>query len=341
MKKRILVTGGTGYIGSHTVVELIENGFEVIIVDNLSNSKIEAINGIETITGIRPVFEKVDLCCKEEVDFIFNKYTDIEGVIHFAAFKAVGESVEFPMKYYYNNMNSLLNVLNAIQKSKNQISFVFSSSCAVYGNSDILPVSEDLPLGKPTSPYGNTKLFAEIILQDIVKQFENLKVIALRYFNPIGAHHSGFIGEAPLKTYNLIPILTETATGVRKEMYVFGNDYDTPDGTCLRDYIHVVDIAKAHIIALKRLIEENKISDYEYYNLGIGKGFSVLDIINTFEKVSGKKINFKIVDRRVGDVAEVYASTKLANEVLNWKAQLNLSEMLLSAWKWENEFRNY
>jgi UDP-glucose 4-epimerase len=341
MKKKVLVTGGTGYIGSHTVVELIENGFEVIILDNLSNSKIDVLDGIKKITGIRPLFEKIDLCNKNEVDFFFNKYHDFESIIHFAAFKAVGESVEFPLMYYYNNMLSIINLLEAIKNSERRINFVFSSSCAVYGNSEILPVSEDLSFGEPTSPYGNTKQFAEKILRDTVRECENFKTIALRYFNPIGAHPSGFIGEAPLKTYNLIPILTETATGKRKEMYVFGNDYNTIDGSCVRDYIHVVDIAKAHIIALKRIINNEIKSDFEFFNLGLGRGFSVFEVIKSFEKVSQKSINYKVVNKREGDVAEVYASTKLANSVLGWKAQYNLDEMLFMAWKWESEYRNY
>lgn len=341
MNKKILVTGGTGYIGSHTVVELIENNFEVIVVDNLSNSKIEVLDGIMKITGKRPAFEKVDLCNENEVNNLFIKYPDLDGIIHFAAYKAVGESVEFPMKYYHNNMVSILNLLNAINKYNREINFVFSSSCAVYGNSKVLPVSEDLQLGEPTSPYGNTKLFAEKILKDIANLNQHLKIISLRYFNPIGAHSTGFIGESPLKTYNLIPLLTETATGVRKEMYVFGNDYPTPDGSCIRDYIHVVDVAKAHILSLKRLIENKTTSKYDYFNLGIGKGFSVFEIIKSFEKACGKNVNYKVVDRRVGDVSEVWASTKKANEILGWKAIYNLDEMLLSAWKWESEFRNY
>jgi len=341
MKKKILVTGGTGYIGSHTVVELIQNNYEVIIIDNLSNSKPEALDGIEKITGIRPIFEKVDLCQKNEVETFFTKYKDLNGIIHFAANKAVGESVENPLMYYHNNLISMIYLLEAIKNYGKNIELVFSSSCAVYGDSDILPVSEDIVIKDATSPYGRTKQIAEKMIQDTVLVYNNLQCIALRYFNPIGAHFSGKIGEAPLQSYNLIPILTQTATQKRKEMYVYGNDYDTPDGTCLRDYIHVVDIAKAHIIAMNRLLERQNISNFEFYNLGLGQPFSVLEIIKTFEKVSEKTINYKIVERRTGDVASVYASTKLANEVLKWKAELNLEDMLLSAWKWESEYRYY
>jgi len=341
MKKKILVTGGTGYIGSHTVVELLQNNFEVIIIDNLSNSKIEALSAIEKITGIKPNFAKVDLCNQTEVNNFFNENKDLDGIIHFAAGKAVGESVENPLMYYHNNLISMIYLLEAIKNYTKNIELVFSSSCAVYGDSEILPVSEDLPIKQATSPYGRTKQYAEMMIQDCLKIHNNFNCIALRYFNPIGAHQSGFIGEAPLKSYNLIPILTETATLKRKEMYVFGNDYDTPDGTCVRDYIHVVDIAKAHIIAMNRLLNKQNLNKFEFYNLGLGKGFSVLDIIKTFEKVSSKTINYKIVERRTGDVSTVYASTKLANDVLKWKAELTLEDMLLSAWKWESEFRNY
>ncbi len=335
MNEKILVTGGTGYIGSHTVVELLENNFQVVIIDNLINSKERTLSQIEKITGKRPEFHKLDLCNLQAVTDFFSVNQDITGIIHFAAFKAVGESVSFPMKYYHNNLTSLINLLFCLSTYSKPVKLVFSSSCAVYGDSDILPVSENLAMKSATSPYGRTKQIAEQMLQDYILTNTNLQAIALRYFNPIGAHPTIEIGEDPIKTYNLIPLLTATALQKRNELYVFGNDYDTADGTCVRDYIHVVDIAKAHIIALKRLLENENKNRYEYYNLGLGKGYSVLDIINTFEKVTSKKVAYKILERRTGDVSAVWASTKKANDILKWKADMTLEEMLLSAWQWE------
>ncbi len=332
---KILLTGATGYIGSHTAVELIQHGHSVIIIDNLSNSKIQVLDGIKRITGVKPGFERIDLRYKDQIlDFLL-QHNDIDGVIHFAAYKAVAESIEKPLMYYENNLFSTINLINALVKQHKKIAFVFSSSCTVYGIPEKLPVTESMPLKEPTSPYGKTKLLSEYALMDTVKQYDNINVISLRYFNPIGAHHSAEIGESPLKTYNLIPILTEVANGKRKEILVFGNDYPTPDGTPVRDYIHIEDLAKAHLIAMERLLNHDNKSNYEAFNLGIGKGYSVLEIIKTFEKVSGKKINYRIVDRRPGDIAEIYADTTLANKELKWKAEHGLEDMLRSAWLWE------
>ncbi len=331
----ILLTGATGYIGSHTAVELIEAGYEVIIIDNLSNSKIQALDGIKRITGVKPRFYNIDLRYKDQVFKIFIKHPEIKGIIHFAAFKAVSESIEKPLMYYENNLFATLNLLSVINTLNLKVAFVFSSSCTVYGIPDKLPVTEDMPLKEPTSPYGKTKLLSEYALMDTVKVQEGLNVISLRYFNPIGAHPSLEIGESPLKTYNLIPILTEVATGKRKELLVFGNDYPTPDGTPVRDYIHVVDLAKAHVLALKRLLLGKNKSSYEAFNLGVGRGYSVLEVIKTFEKVTGKKIPYRITGRRPGDIAEIYAGTDLAEKELGWKAKYNLEDMLKTAWLWE------
>lgn len=339
-KGRVLVTGGTGYIGSHTVVELINEGFEVVIVDNLSNSSADVLNGIEAITGVTPDFEQFDLCDKDKVDAFFKKYHNIEAIIHFAASKAVGESVEKPLLYYRNNLVSLLNLLDAMKVSSAK-SIVFSSSCTVYGQPDILPVTEEAPIKKALSPYGNTKQISEEILQDTIAAEADIKAIALRYFNPIGAHPSAKIGELPLGVpQNLVPFVTQTAIGLRDQLKVFGNDYDTPDGSCIRDYIHVVDLAKAHVIAIKRLLENKNKSNFEVFNLGTGNGVSVLEIINTFEKVTGIKLNYQIVGRRAGDIEKVWADTRFANEVLGWKAQSTLEETILSAWNWEKYIRS-
>jgi UDP-glucose 4-epimerase len=331
---KILVTGGTGYIGSHTVVELQQKGYEVIIVDNLSNSSESVLSSIEKISGKKPVFEKIDLTDDAAIISLFEKHKQIKGVIHFAAFKAVGESVENPLKYYHNNLYSLINLLICMKKAKIK-PLVFSSSCTVYGEPDSLPVTEKAPIKAALSPYGNTKQICEEIIKDTLKT-SDLQTVLLRYFNPIGAHNSALIGELPIGVpNNLVPYITQTAIGKRELLNVYGNDYPTPDGTCIRDYIHVVDLAKAHVIAVDRLIENKNKSAFEIFNLGTGNGFSVLEVISTFEKVSGKKLNYKIVDRRSGDVAMIYSDCELANKELGWKAKLGLEEMLSSSWKWE------
>lgn len=337
--KQILVTGGTGYIGSHTTVELQNAGFEVVIVDNFSNSSIEVLDGIEKITGIRPAFEEFDLIDKEKVDAFFEKYRNIEAIIHFAAFKAVGESVANPIKYYRNNLTSLVNILDAMGRY-NVKGLVFSSSCTVYGQPESLPVTENAPVVKANSPYGNTKQISEEIIQDSLQACPELKSIALRYFNPVGAHPTALIGELPLGVpQNLVPFITQTAAGLRKQLSVFGSDYNTPDGTAIRDYIHVVDLAKAHVVAVKRLVESKNKKKFEIFNLGTGNGLSVLDIVKTFEKVTGQKLNYALVDRRPGDVEKVYADTTFANEELGWKSESTLDDILISAWKWERKIR--
>jgi len=332
-KAKILVTGGLGFIGSHTVVELQNEGFEVVIIDDLSNTRIEVMDGIKAITGIEPEYINLDLKNKALVEAFFDQHR-IEGVIHFAASKAVGESVEQPLKYYENNISSLLYMLESMEKHKVS-NFIFSSSCTVYGQADELPITEDAPVKPAESPYGNTKQIGEEILNDLTR-VSDLKAIALRYFNPIGAHESGLIGELPLGVpQNLIPFVTQTAAGFRKELSVFGDDYPTPDGTAVRDYIHVVDLAKAHISALRRLLEDRNKSKMEFFNIGTGKGSSVLEVIKAFEKVSKKDLNYKIVSRREGDITAAYADTSLANKELNWKANLGLEEALASAWQWQ------
>ncbi len=332
---KILLTGGLGYIGSHTAVELINEGYDILIADNLSNSKIQALDAIEKLTGKKVKFEIIDFRNKSQVEKLFETHKDIRGVIHFAAFKAVAESIKYPMMYYENNIFSTINLLNAIKSLNRKIYFVFSSSCTVYGIPGKLPVSEDMPLQEPTSPYGKTKLLSEYMIMDLANVYTDFQAISLRYFNPIGAHHSLELGESPLKTYNLVPILTEVAIGKRPEILIFGNDYPTRDGTPVRDYIHIEDLAKAHVIALTRLMQQKNNSNYEAFNLGIGKGYSVLEVIKTFEKVSGKKIPYRIVERRPGDIAEIYASTEKANKILGWKAKYNLEDMLRTAWLWE------
>lgn len=337
---KILVTGGTGYIGSHTVVELQQQGFEVIIVDNLSNSNIDVLNGIEKITGIRPAFENVDCTDYVNLDRMFDKYPDIEAIIHFAASKAVGESVEKPLLYYRNNLVSLMNLLQLmpVHKVKN---IVFSSSCTVYGQPDILPVTENASIKVALSPYGNTKQISEEIIRETAYSNNFYRSIILRYFNPIGAHPSAEIGELPNGVpNNLLPFVTQTAMGIRKQLQVFGNDYNTPDGSCIRDYIHVVDLAKAHVIAVKRMLENKSKSNVETFNLGTGRGLSVLEIINTFEKINGVKVPYKIVERREGDIEKVWADPTFANEELGWKAEETVEETLRSAWKWELNLAN-
>ena len=338
---KILVTGGTGYIGSHTAVELINEGFEVVIVDNLYNSKFGVLNGIERITGVRPFFEQIDLCDKDKTEVLLKKHPDIKAIIHFAAYKAVSESIEQPLKYYHNNLVSLINLLELMQQNAIQ-NLIFSSSCTVYGQPEKLPVTEDAPVQTATSPYGNTKQISEEIIHDIVAVANNIKSIALRYFNPIGAHPSAFIGELPVGVpNNLVPFITQTAIGLREQLLVFGNDYNTPDGSCIRDYIHVVDLAKAHVVAVRRLLENKNKAKLEMFNIGTGRGVSVLELIHTFEKVTGVKFNYKIVDRRPGDVEQVWANTVYANSELGWKAQSSLEETLKSAWDWEKNLIKY
>ncbi|MDA3906237.1 MAG: UDP-glucose 4-epimerase GalE [Bacteroidales bacterium] len=331
---KILVTGGTGYIGSHTVVELQKEGFDVIIVDNLSNSYANVVDKIEQISGIRPIFEKFDLTDIEKTNDFFNRHSDLDGIIHFAAFKAVGESVNDPLMYYRNNIGSLVNILENMRIHK-IANLVFSSSCTVYGQPEVLPVSEESPILMAMSPYGNTKQISEEIITD-TSSVTNVKAILLRYFNPIGAHETALIGELPLGVpNNLVPFITQTAIGIREQLSVFGSDYNTPDGTAIRDYIHVVDLAQAHVVAVERMINNKGKKDVEIFNLGTGNGFSVLEVINSFEKVSGEKLNYKIVDRRAGDIEIVYADTTFANDELGWKAKKSLDEMMLSSWNWE------
>jgi UDP-glucose 4-epimerase len=340
MNKLILVTGGTGYIGSHTVVELMNEGFDVVIVDNLSNSEKSVLDGISEITGRRPYFEQFDICDKEKLDNFFRIYKKLDAIIHFAAFKAVGESIEKPLMYYQNNITTLTNLLECMV-NYNIPNIVFSSSATVYGQPDELPVTEQAPFKPADSPYGNTKQIAEDIIRDTVKVNPDLSAISLRYFNPIGAHSSALIGELPRGVpNNLVPFITQTAIGIRDELKVFGDDYDTPDGSAVRDYINVVDLAKAHVVSIKRMIENKSKANLEVFNLGTGKGSSVLEIINAFDKVTGEKLNYKIVGRRLGDVESVYADTKLANDELGWKARIGLEETLLSAWNWEKYIRN-
>jgi UDP-glucose 4-epimerase len=335
---KILVTGGLGFIGSHTVVELQNEGVEVVIIDDLSNSSEDVLKGIQTITGKQPIFEKLDLREKIAVQNFFKKYNDISGVIHFAASKAVGESVKNPLLYYENNINTLVYLLQELQ-NKSESCFIFSSSCTVYGQAEVMPITENSAVQPAMSPYGNTKQIGEEIIIDVAK-VTNLNAILLRYFNPIGAHSSAEIGELPIGVpQNLVPFITQTAMGLRQELSVYGNDYPTPDGTCIRDYIHVVDLAKAHVLALQRLIAKKNQEKVEVFNLGTGTGSSVLEVINAFEKVSGCKLPYKIVDRREGDVVSAYANTNKANAVLGWKAQSTLEEALESAWKWEQKIR--
>lgn len=336
---KIVVTGGLGFIGSHTVVELQNEGFEVVVVDNLSNSSEDVLKGIVAITGKMPVYEKMDLREKAAVQGFFKKHDDVAGVIHFAASKAVGESVENPLLYYENNINALVYVLQELEK-KPSANFIFSSSCTVYGQAEAMPITENAPVQQPISPYGNTKKIGEEIITDTAK-VTNISAILLRYFNPIGSHPSAEIGELPIGVpQNLVPFITQTGFGLRQELSVYGDDYPTADGTCVRDYIHVVDLAKAHVIALQRLVNNKNLEKVETFNLGTGKGSSVLEVIHSFEKVSGKKLPYKIVPRREGDITEAYANTDKANNVLGWKAQSTLDEAMASAWKWEQKIRS-
>jgi UDP-glucose 4-epimerase len=336
---KILVTGGLGFIGSHTVVELQANNHEVVIVDDLSNTTIEVLARIESITQKSVTFEQLDLKSKSDVDLLFSRHPDLDGVIHFAAFKAVGESVGTPLEYYENNLCSLVYVLQQMRNRKLD-NFIFSSSCTVYGQAKELPITENSPVQSALSPYGNTKQIGEEIIQDaiVAHQFNS---IALRYFNPIGAHPSAKIGELPLGVpLNLVPYVTQTAIGLRKELSVFGDTYETRDGTCVRDYIHVVDVAKAHVVAMERLLNKSNQESFEVFNLGSGTGSTVLEVIESFEKVSGEKLNYKIVERRAGDVTAAYADTSKAREVLGWQAEKSLDEAMADAWRWEKVVRN-
>lgn len=335
---KILVTGGTGYIGSHTVVELQQEGFEVVVVDALYNSQKEVLDNIAKITGKKPEFEQFDLTNQDKTADFFHRHQDLEGVIHFAAHKAVADSVQHPIKYYRNNLDSLMNILDNMN-TYGIPNIVFSSSCTVYGQADQLPVSESAPIKKAESPYGNTKQIAEEIISDTV-HVSPLHAIALRYFNPIGAHESGLIGEIPNGVPdNLLPYITQTAYGLREQLKVFGSDYDTPDGTPIRDYIHVVDLAKAHVTAVKRMVENKMRQPFEVFNLGTGNGYSVLEVIQAFEKATGIKINYTIVGRREGDIEKIWADPTYSNTELGWKAQRNLDEMVASAWNWEQHYR--
>ena len=339
MKTKILVTGGTGYIGSHTAVELIEDGYDVVIIDNLFNSEAEVIDRIYQITGIKPAFSVFDICDTEKLNLFFQDQTEIAGIIHFAAYKAVGESVNKPLEYYRNNLLSLIYLLEAM-KRYGIPHFVFSSSCTVYGQPEKLPVSEAAPIQPAVSPYGNTKQVGEEIIRDTAAADEKIKAISLRYFNPIGAHPSALIGELPMGVpENLVPFITQTAYGLREELKVFGNDYNTPDGSCIRDYLHVVDLAKAHVTAVKRLIENKNKSNYEVYNLGTGKGVSVLEAIRSFERVTGIKLKYKITGRRAGDIEKIWADPSLANRELGWRAVSSLDESMRTAWEWEKYIR--
>ncbi len=340
MKQTILVTGGTGFIGSHTTVELQQAGYNVVIVDNLSNSKADVLDGIEKITGIRPAFEQVDLRDFDATEAVFKKYPEIAGIIHFAASKAVGESVEKPLLYYRNNIVSLINLLELMPKY-NVKGIIFSSSCTVYGQptAENLPVTEEAPIQKALSPYGNTKQINEEIIYDYIHSGAPVKSIILRYFNPIGAHPSALIGELPNGVpMNLIPFVTQTAIGVRQQLKIFGNDYNTPDGTCIRDYIYVVDLAKAHVAAMARVLDQET-EPIEYFNIGTGNGVSTLEVVEGFEKATGVKVNWEYAPRREGDIEQVWGNVDKANKILGWKADTPLEDVLASAWKWQKKLR--
>ena len=340
MRKKIIVTGGCGYIGSHTVIELIGNGYDVLVFDNLSNSTEISLDRIEQITGTRPAFVQLDLSDAKETNILFKLHQDVHAVIHFAAHKAVGESVLDPLKYYQNNLYALINTLSA-QRENGINKFIFSSSATVYGDPDHLPVTEESELKRASSPYGNSKKIGEEILEDLTKSDLNFSAISLRYFNPIGAHASGFIGEIPSGIpNNLMPYITQTAAGVREQLLVYGNDYSTPDGTAIRDYIHVVDLAQAHVVALKRLLDQKQESPLEVFNLGTAKGYSVLEVIHSFESVTQVQLNYKLTDRRAGDIASLYAATERTEKQLGWKAQKGIDEMMRSSWEWEQYYRS-
>lgn len=341
MKQTILVTGGTGFIGSHTTVELQQAGYKVIIVDNLSNSKIEVIDGIEKITGTRPAFEQVDCCDMQALRQVFEKYSDIKGIIHFAASKAVGESVEKPLLYYRNNISSLINLLELMPEHDVK-GIIFSSSCTVYGqpSNDNLPVTEQAPIQKALSPYGNTKQINEEIIQDYVHSGAPIRSIILRYFNPIGAHPSALIGELPNGVpMNLIPFVTQTAIGIREQLKVFGNDYNTPDGTCIRDYIYVVDLAKAHVKAMERVLNNEDNDPVEVFNIGTGRGLSTLEVVEGFQNATGVQLNWKYAPRREGDIEKVWGNVDKANKILGWRAEADINDVFRSAWKWQQKLR--
>lgn len=339
MKERIVVTGGTGYIGSHTVVELQNSGYEVIIVDNLSNSHAAVVDNIEQVSGIRPIFEELDCLDYAGLDSLFTRYKGVKAIIHFAASKAVGESVEKPLLYYRNNLLSLINLLELMPKH-GVGGIVFSSSCTVYGQPDELPVTEKAPIKHAESPYGNTKQINEEIIRDTVASGAPIQSILLRYFNPIGAHPTALLGELPNGVpQNLIPYLTQTAMGIRQQLNVFGDDYDTPDGSCIRDFIHVVDLAKAHVIAIERMLKHRQKEPVEVFNIGTGRGLSVLELIHAFEAATGVKLNYKIVDRRAGDIEKVWANPELANQELGWSAVETIEDTLRSAWNWQLKLR--
>lgn len=334
---KILVTGGLGYIGSHTVVALQEKGYEVVIIDNLINSTIEVLDNITKITGIKPAYENVDIRVKSEVKTFIEKHDDVEGVIHFAAFKAVGESVEKPLDYYENNVAALVYLLREMQNLKSP-KFIFSSSCTVYGQAEKLPITEDAPVQAANSPYGNTKQIDEEVIQDHIASGADIQAISLRYFNPIGAHPTALIGELPIGVpLNLVPFVTQTAAGKREKLSVWGNDYPTADGTCIRDYIHVMDLAEVHVIALEKLLEPGYKTKYDVYNVGTGKGNSVLDVVKTFEEVNDLKLPYVIAERRPGDVISAYADTTKAEKGLNWKAKRTMADALRDAWQWQQK----
>ncbi len=340
MKNKIIVTGGCGYIGSHTVVELINNDYDVVILDDLSNSSEETLGRIEKITGVKPVFINIDLKNDELTKKVFSEHKDAKAVINFAAHKAVGESVQKPLMYYKNNLYSLINMLSSMVEN-NINGVIFSSSATVYGTPETLPITEESKTQRPFSPYGNTKKIAEEVIDDLIKSEDNFSAISLRYFNPIGAHESGLIGELPSGIpNNLMPYITQTAVGIREKLMVYGNDYPTKDGTPIRDYIHVVDLAKAHVLAVERIINKQQDQPYEIFNLGTGNGFSVLDVINSFEEVTNSKLNYEITDRRPGDVPKLYAATDLVKEKLDWEPTKSLNEMIKSSWDWEQKLRN-
>lgn len=340
MKGRVIVTGGTGYIGSHTTVELQQAGFEVAVIDSLHNSEKSVLDGICSITGRKPVFGKFDICDAGKLRNFFRKEGPFDAVIHFAAFKAVGESVNKPLEYYRNNLMSLLNLLDVMKEFKTGM-LVFSSSCTVYGQPDILPVTEEAPVKPAMSPYGYTKQVGESIIRDAVHSDPGTRAVSLRYFNPIGAHPSALIGELPRGVpENLVPYITQTGIGLRDELKVFGTDYDTPDGSCIRDYIHVVDLARAHLSALTRMMNGQSKNNYEVFNLGTGEGVSVLEAIKSFERISGKSLSYTVTDRREGDIEKIWADPSLANRELGWRAESSLDEAMKSAWDWEQYYRN-
>lgn len=337
---KIIITGGTGYIGSHTAVEFSNAGFDIVIIDNLSNSELSVLNGIEKITGKKPVFYNADVCDEEAINDILYTHKDAKAIVHFAAFKAVGESVEKPLMYYKNNIGGLVNILNNMTKYEIP-NFVFSSSCTVYGQPQKLPVTEKSPIVKPESPYGNTKKISEEIITDTINSNNNLAAISLRYFNPIGAHPSALLGELPLGVpNNLLPFITQTAIGIRKKLMIFGDNYNTPDGTAIRDYINVCDLAKAHVAAVNRLVDRKNNERHEFFNIGTGKGNSVLEVVNEFISSTGQNLNYEIAERRAGDIEQVWADTTKANKILGWQANTPLDKTIKSAWNWEIELRN-